>query len=321
MIWIEMSRDEMHGGGDWSFGKSIWAPSHVNSHVKKSTRPWRFWKNILSVEQGDIILHLRGGTHQACICGYSIAATSGYETHERPPYPGRWGYCESFYRVILEGYTEFDHPILLDTLFREKHVQLMDYLASRQMLPTKNLFFTYQSNRIQCLNGAYFSPVSDDLLQIIFGQTNLDSDGELIQASIPTSEVLSIIKQRRGQENFSKNVKTNYNHCCCFPGCQVSDNNYLVASHIARWADNPELRGEISNGLCLCLVHDKAFERGYFSLDDEYKVLVNYSPQIQQSNVFKEYIQNHAGEQIKLGKIVPSKKALSEHRSRNAIRS
>lgn len=28
MIWLEMSREEKHGGGEWSFQKCIWAPSH-----------------------------------------------------------------------------------------------------------------------------------------------------------------------------------------------------------------------------------------------------------------------------------------------------
>src|SRR5215208_3074293 len=27
MLWLEMSRDEAHGGGSWAFGQSLWSPS------------------------------------------------------------------------------------------------------------------------------------------------------------------------------------------------------------------------------------------------------------------------------------------------------
>ena len=37
MIWLEMSREEKHGGGEWSFQKCIWAPSHK----KGTNNKWR----------------------------------------------------------------------------------------------------------------------------------------------------------------------------------------------------------------------------------------------------------------------------------------
>lgn len=33
MIWLEMSREEKHGGGEWSFQKCIWAPSHKKEQI------------------------------------------------------------------------------------------------------------------------------------------------------------------------------------------------------------------------------------------------------------------------------------------------
>lgn len=32
MMWIEMSRDEVHGGGDWAFAKCVWSPTHKNNY-------------------------------------------------------------------------------------------------------------------------------------------------------------------------------------------------------------------------------------------------------------------------------------------------
>ena len=54
MIWIEISHDPIHGGGDWGFGKCIWAPTHK----KGSELSWLFWKNILEVKEEDVIVHL-----------------------------------------------------------------------------------------------------------------------------------------------------------------------------------------------------------------------------------------------------------------------
>jgi putative restriction endonuclease len=42
----------------------------------------------------------------------------------------------------------------------------------------------------------------------------------------------------------------------------------LVASHISRWADDPEARGHLANVICFCVFHDAVFEEGYFSLSD-----------------------------------------------------
>lgn len=85
MVWIEMSRDEMHGGGEWSFPHCVWAPTYKNEPQK---RRWSFWGNILDVKAGDIILHLRGIGNEANFVGFSVAETDGHKTMERPPYPG-----------------------------------------------------------------------------------------------------------------------------------------------------------------------------------------------------------------------------------------
>ncbi|WP_300787650.1 hypothetical protein, partial [uncultured Akkermansia sp.] len=75
MIWIEMSRDNIHGGGEWGFTKCLWSPAYKFSSNKKRKISWLYWNNILKVQQGDIILHLRGKKHFASFVGYSIAAT------------------------------------------------------------------------------------------------------------------------------------------------------------------------------------------------------------------------------------------------------
>lgn len=32
MIWLEMSRDPVHGGGAWEFTRSLWSPEAIRKH-------------------------------------------------------------------------------------------------------------------------------------------------------------------------------------------------------------------------------------------------------------------------------------------------
>lgn len=108
MIWIEMSRDEVHGGGEWGFKKCLWSPAYKQGKLGGS---WLFWNNILQVKQGDIVIHLRGKGHKAAFVGYSVAATDGHRTLERPPQPGTWDYATSYFRVLLENFHPFNNEI------------------------------------------------------------------------------------------------------------------------------------------------------------------------------------------------------------------
>ena len=113
MIWLEMSREEKHGGGEWSFQKCIWAPSHK----KGTNNKWLFWENILNVRKNDIVIHLRGKGEEAAFIGFSNVISDGYETKDRPPHAGVWEYAESFYRADLSDFTKFEFPRKLKDFF------------------------------------------------------------------------------------------------------------------------------------------------------------------------------------------------------------
>lgn len=129
--------------------------------------------------------------------------------------------------------------------------------------------------------------------------------------------MLRQVKQRIGQAQFAKAVKENYQYKCCFPGCGISDHRFLIGSHIARWVDNPDKRGNTSNGSCP--IHDKAFENGCFSLDDEFYVVLTPALEIRKSEVFQRYIQPYEHQKINTAKIPPDRDSLKEHRFRCKI--
>lgn len=124
-----------------------------------------------------------------------------------------------------------------------------------------------------------------------------------------------VSQTRVGQDAFSRAVRANYGHRCCFPGCDVDHDSLLVAAHIARWADDLESRGDVANGLCLCGLHDKAFECGLFTLTDEFRVKVDRSTA---SAWVEAHLATIDGLHIKLGRIRPSARAVRQHRDRHA---
>lgn len=315
MIWVEMSRDNIHGGGEWGFTKCLWSPTYKFCSNKSRKISWLYWNNILNVRQGDIVLHLRGKKHLASFVGYSIAATDGHETLERPPQGGKWNYATSYFRVLLKDYHPFKTPILLDDFFSIHKNELIKYLKELTEIPI-NRFFVHQNGRLQCLNGAYLSKCDKKLLSLILRENNEPDTSSGVKKATPASEVWRSVKQRIGQIQFSEGIKKNYGYKCCFPDCEMDDPKFLIGSHIARWVDNSEKRGNVSNGLCLCVLHDKAFENGYFALDDEYCVMPSQKSEIQNSKIFKEYILPCGGKKINCSKILPDKDSLKEHRCR-----
>ena len=272
MLWLEMSRDEVHGGGSWAFGQSLWSPSRKTNGTR-----WAFWETLLRVETGDPVLHLRGKGDSAAFVAFSTAADDGFEASERPPSPGGWGYARSFYRVLLRDFTPIADPMLLQDAFERRDIELRRYFTENKSASKKErLFYVIQGDRLQCLNGAYLSEVSSELAQLLLDRTGyVPERSTSTTREVTTGERLRELLARVGQREFSDIVRENYGAQCCFPDCDVAERTFLRGSHIARWADEPELRGDISNGLCLCLMHDQAFERGLFTVDLKLRVWVD----------------------------------------------
>jgi putative restriction endonuclease len=158
------------------------------------------------------------------------------------------------------------------------------------------------------------SDVDEELLTAPFGEGKelvAPATGQSI-VSIETGSQVSTIRSRLGQARFASLVKKQYGNACCFPGCTVSDARFLVGSHLARCSDNEYLRGNMGNGFCLCLVHDRAFEIGLFTLDQFYRVFVNPRERQSGSAIVKELL-NHHGEQIRVAEVKPLDDALLEH--------
>ena len=306
-----MARDEEHGGGAWGFLRCIWSPTQTKAG---NVQGW--WDNQKRVKAGDRVLHLRGSGNDAKFVGLSVCLTDGERTSDRPPNPGEWGYSDAFYRTPLDHFESFGPGVLLAGIFREKDTDLREYFERNRAKPNHlklTLFYVIQSGRLQCQNGAYLSEADTELVEILLSN-HLPGSSQATASSIVVGERIEMALGRIKQDDFSKAVKRNYNGRCCFPECAVIDEQFLIGAHIARWSDVKELRGELSNGLCLCLMHDKAFERGLFTLDENNRVCV--LPRALQSTWGRAFLSSHHRSQIGPSGIRPSIDAILHHWTR-----
>lgn len=313
MIYLEMSRVETHGGGTWAFPNCVWSPT-----AKEGGGRWPFWEKILGIKAGDVVIHLRGVQPNAHFVGYSRAAGDGCITNQRPPDAGAWSFSSTYYRADLTDYVPFHSPISLTSVFAERKAELEKYFDENKSVGWKrNIFFVRQSGKLQCLNGAYLSEIDRDLLVALFGDCDIDSEVQEQRAlvSVETGSQLRSIQARLGQAEFSKEIKKLYKNKCCFPSCDVNDPRFLVASHIARWSDNEHLRGNLGNGLCLCVFHDKAFELGLFTLDKHHRVFLN-PKELKSGSAAMQRLTPFSGISITHANVVPLEDALIEHRIR-----
>ncbi len=76
-----------------------------------------------------------------------------------------------------------------------------------------------------------------------------------------------LIKARIGQTSFKKALIIMQKKCSL---CGVSDNRFLIASHIKPWSKSSDAeRMDINNGLLLCPNHDWLFDKGYITFSEE----------------------------------------------------
>lgn len=91
---------------------------------------------------------------------------------------------------------------------------------------------------------------------------------------IPPIETDRIVQAvaRTGQGFFRQAVLSSYRNACCVTGLAVPE--LLVASHIVPWKASREHRLNPRNGMCMSTIHDKAFDRGLITFDEDLRLVV-----------------------------------------------
>lgn len=149
--------------------------------------------------------------------------------------------------------------------------------------------------------------VEDDILD------NAAKNSRLILSDVAADNIEGRSRLRRGVSALRRATLLNYGNACAL--CDIDHTNLLVASHVARWADRPEARGQLKNVICFCKFHDGLYEHGYIALSDEFKLL--RKPKVRSRAITKWL--DICTDQFKIPVVLPASEYLREHRARVGI--
>ena len=148
------------------------------------------------------------------------------------------------------------------------------------------------------------------------------AEQELCATSLPaaidgpsnrTTSKIAEVKVRIGQQFFRDAVLSAYNQRCCISG--LANPKLLVASHIVPWREDEHNRLNPHNGLALSALHDKAFDLGVITIDEDYRVVVSSQNTDTNDLFFNTAIASFHGRPIALPeKFYPAAQFLAFHR-------
>ena len=124
----------------------------------------------------------------------------------------------------------------------------------------------------------------------------------------------AFVKQRVNQDAFRSMILNLYEKRCALTGIDIPA--LLVASHIIPWAVNQQERLNPENGLCLSSLYDKAFDKGFISFDDQYRVILAGKLKLYQAEpYYRKHFASIEGQTIALPEYHrPNKEFLEWHR-------
>ncbi|GAB3676495.1 HNH endonuclease [Salinisphaera aquimarina] len=100
--------------------------------------------------------------------------------------------------------------------------------------------------------------------------------GQIEQKNYEVPDSKTTIKTRgSAQRAFAEAVKKNYAFRCAITGIETEV--FLVASHIVPWSKDQTIRLDPSNGICLSVLVDRAFENGYLLIEDDLTIRIDWS--------------------------------------------
>ena len=83
----------------------------------------------------------------------------------------------------------------------------------------------------------------------------------------------SVTKVRVNQHLFRSIILSSYTSKCAV--CRLPISSLLVASHIVPWSIDANVRMNPCNGICLCSLHDRAFDRGVLNIGADYQIRIH----------------------------------------------
>ena len=121
-----------------------------------------------------------------------------------------------------------------------------------------------------------------------------------------------LVKTRVNQSLFRKITLNNYSYSSTI--CNLNIDRLLVASHILKWSEKEKERLNPENGLCLCSIHDKAFELGYIGITADYDINISEELSSISEKTYSAMFKRHQNQKIIMpDKFYPNPSFLDNH--------
>lgn len=131
------------------------------------------------------------------------------------------------------------------------------------------------------------------------------------------SEKPATVMTRLYQSFFRRAILSSYESSCCI--CGIDLPQLLVASHIVPWSEKEETRTDPENGLCLCALHDKAFDRGLMSLNNSYAIMLSPTIKKSKTKAVKLTLLDYQDHKISMPRRFPPKDAFLQWHYENVF--
>lgn len=155
---------------------------------------------------------------------------------------------------------------------------------------------------------------SEFVLESLGGQEEIVPVKEQALKEYMATETSRHVKVRLVQRFFREAVLSGYHYSCAI--CSINYSAMLNASHIIPWSKDKSRRVDPKNGISLCALHDRAFDRGLITIDEKHRVVVSKQLYTKKpSDLHKASLLDIEGSKIRLPeRFKPDESALDYHR-------
>ncbi len=188
---------------------------------------------------------------------------------------GKFGTIEKIDNVQRKATIE--HPLLFPRYIFEDELVSFPWEFKKRGTSWQNFFVQYgitqitQSDYIRLIN---FQNKGDDIFDEDDEKIAIQCSKSIRAGNYSVDDRIGNTKVRgAAQKAFANSVKSSYRWRCAISG--ISQKDFLVASHIIPWAEDKDNRLNPQNGICLSLLLDKAFDKGYITFLDNGKMIIS----------------------------------------------
>lgn len=153
---------------------------------------------------------------------------------------------------------------------------------------------------LKLLEARFAIPVEGDAAAEMFEGDPAEVEAfreQINQKSYEVPDATATVKTRgSAQKAFAEAVKRNYGYRCAISG--IVNKDFLVAAHIVPWSEDQNIRLDPSNGVCLSLLVDRAFEKGYLLIEDDFTIRIDWD-RVKEDQALRDQLAPYHGQKVR----------------------